>query len=128
YLPQFSMLVFIVVYWAVSIESTLNIGIRHLLPVLPFTYLLVTSALQKWFTPVRARNTGNVGKGVFLGALLVWSLGETAFAYPHFLSYFNEIGGSTANGYHYVTDSNYDWGQDMLALQDWMNANPQAGK
>ena len=44
--------------------------------------------------------------------LLVWLFCETLFAAPYFLSYFNELGSSIWNGYHYVTDSNYDWGQD----------------
>ncbi|HEX4104019.1 MAG TPA: phospholipid carrier-dependent glycosyltransferase [Candidatus Paceibacterota bacterium] len=130
--PQFAMFVFVVVYWGISIESTLNIGVRHLLPTIPLMYVLATSSLRRWFAPRAGAAAGNGSKfswkGAFVGAMLVWSLGETAFAYPHFLSYFNELGDGTENGYRYVTDSNYDWGQDMLALQAWMNQNPQVNQ
>jgi hypothetical protein len=27
-----------------------------------------------------------------------------------------------------VDDSNYDWGQDLIRLQSWVNANPQVDK
>jgi hypothetical protein len=29
------------------------------------------------------------------------------------------------NGYHWVTDSNYDWGQDLLRLQTFVNQHPE---
>ena len=32
------------------------------------------------------------------------------------------------NGYHYVTDSNYDWGQDLLRLKAWVAAHPEVTK
>ena len=60
--------------------------------------------------------------------LLVWLFCETLFAAPYFLSYFNELGGGIPNGYHYATDSNYDWGQDLLRLQAWVNAHPEVDK
>lgn len=66
-------------------------------------------------------------KYILLIALLVWLLLETLFAAPYFLSYFNEVGGGVWNGYHYVTDSNYDWGQDLLRLQNWVNTSSVIG-
>ena len=53
---------------------------------------------------------------------------ETFFAAPYFLSYFNEFGGGVQGGYHFVTDSNYDWGQDLFRLQSWVNTQPQVDK
>jgi hypothetical protein len=60
--------------------------------------------------------------------LLVWLFCETLFAAPYFLSYFNEAGGGVWNGYHYATDSNYDWGQDLLRLQAWIDTHPEVDK
>lgn len=125
---QFTMITFVVVYWGVSMASPLNIGVRHLLPTIPLMYLLATSALASWTSSARASGKSLVTYGVVLGILLVWVTGETAFAYPYYTSYFNELGGGTANGYRYITDSNYDWGQDILRLQAWMKANPQVNK
>lgn len=110
--PEFAMLLFVVIYWAYSIQSSLNIGVRHLLPTIPFIYILSAGAIKSWYS---ARATK--GKSLFLGILLVWFLVETAFVSPHFLSYFNEFGGGTKNGYRHVTDSNYDWGQDLKFLK-----------
>ena len=57
-----------------------------------------------------------------IGLIFVFLFGiflEIVGAYPHYLSYFNQFGGGTAQGYRNVTDSNYDWGQDLKLLKDW---------
>ena len=51
-----------------------------------------------------------------LGALLIWYLVSTLITAPYFLSYFNIISGGLRYGYQHVTDSNYDWGQDLKRL------------
>jgi hypothetical protein len=63
-----------------------------------------------------------------LCALLLWVLLETFGAAPYFLSYFNQIGGGTWGGYRYATDSNYDWGQDMLRLRKFADEHPEIDK
>jgi len=129
-LAEFSMLVFIIVYWWQSVRSPLNIGIRHLLPTMPFIYILATGTLKSWiiklpefphhFLPsllARIRAFFKISfKFALVAALLVWYAVETFTASPYFLSYFNEIGGGVKYGYKYVTDSNYDWGQDLKRL------------
>jgi hypothetical protein len=75
----------------------------------------------------KAVATAIVKYGVLV-ILLVWLACETLFAAPYFLSYFNELAGGVWNGYHYATDSNYDWGQDLLRLQAWVDATPQVDK
>ena len=138
---QFAILLFVVFYWAYSIKSPLNIGFRHLFPALPFLYILTAGAWQRWiFTHAPEENIGNfpaalrgwlryaagaAAKYALFVVLLFWFLLESLFAYPHYLSYFNQIGGGTAEGYRYITDSNYDWGQDLLRLRDFMNAHPE---
>jgi hypothetical protein len=154
---EFSMATFVIVYWAYSIHSPLNIGFRHLMPTVPLIYILAAVVWRKWITrfPALANLGGSMTsssmttpeaifasvaattrslarsfmaatiKYIALILLLVWLFIEVAFAAPYFLSYFNEFGGGIMNGYHYVTDSNYDWGQDLLRLQSWVNANPQ---
>ncbi len=111
---QFSFAIFIAFYWFMSMRSPLNIGFRHLMPTIPLFYLLFTSAWKKW-----SENGKPWLKKTLVAILLIWFFGETAFAAPNFLSYFNEMGGGTSTGYRYVTDSNYDWGQDFLRFKDW---------
>lgn len=45
------------------------------------------------------------------------------FAFPHYLPYYNALGGGTENGYKHITDSNYDWGQDLKRLQTFVDEN-----
>ena len=45
--PEFTMLSFIFLYWLTSLKSNLNIGVRHLLPLFPFTIILVSSMTMK---------------------------------------------------------------------------------
>jgi len=117
---EFSMMVFVIFYWLYSVNSPLNIGVRHILPTLPFIYILTASSVKKWLTD---RNWKIFLKIGLLAVLLIWYLTETILVSPYFLSYFNEFGGGTANGYRYVTDSNYDWGQDLKRLENFVNEN-----
>ncbi len=140
---EFSMIVFIIFYWIWSIMSPLNIGFRHLLPTLPFIYILTAGVMKRWTTKLELPTTDSflkllwTGLGalfsaslkyVFLFALLLWFFMETLAASPYFLSYFNEIGGGINSGYRYVTDSNYDWGQDLLRLKEFVNKHPEIDK
>jgi hypothetical protein len=122
---EFSLASFIVLYWAYSMHSPLNIGIRHLMPTIPLIFILAVVVWKKWITKPFF---SSVIKYISLILLLAWLLLETLFAAPYFLSYFNEFGGGVQGGYHFVDDSNYDWGQDLLRLQSWVNANPQVDK
>jgi len=110
---EFALLFFVLFYWAYSVKSPLNIGFRHLFPVLPFIYLLLSRAWQKTLQSDSLRAWLKYPFGI----LFFWFVLEAALAYPNFLSYFNQTGGGVENGYRYVTDSNYDWGQDVLRLK-----------
>ncbi len=110
---EFVMILTVILYWLYSIRSPLNIGVRHLLPTLPFLYILTAVGVRHWF---QSNGKGRVLKIACITVLACWYLGETIAAYPYFLSYFNEIGGGTKYGYRYVDDSNYDWGQDLKRL------------
>ena len=113
--PEFAMLSFIGIYWATSLISDLNIGVRHLLPVFPFTMLLVGGNIAKLLKAPFLKI-----KYLILGALILWQVFSVLSVYPHFLAYFNEIVGGPNNGYIYTVDSNLDWGQDLKRLQKWV--------
>lgn len=138
---EFSMLTFIALYWAGSIQSPLNIGFRHLFPALPFTYILAASAWKKWilgrdwsgalssfhgFVSALKNAALSMAKYALLVVLLFWLLAETVLAAPYFLSFFNSFAGGVLgkdawSGYRYVTDSNFDWGQDLLRLKTFVD-------
>ena len=135
---EFSMLTFVAVYWLSSIRSPLNIGFRHLLPTLPFTYLLVATEIKKWWRGEDRYFFFNWWEKIkfylkkfskiflksgLLTILLLWYLLETLFIAPHFIAYFNETAGGAKNGYRYVVDSNLDWGQDLKRLAQFVEKN-----
>lgn len=142
--PEFAMITFTTLYWAYSISTNLNIGIRHLLPTVPFIYILAAGAVKKWFNLeqfslirnfiiqilVLSNNIfGFTVKAAILSLLIIWYFFSSIVAYPHFISYFNLAAGGTSYGYKHVTDSNYDWGQDLRRLKSWVEQNlPSGGK
>jgi hypothetical protein len=140
---EFTMGSFVVLYGGYAVHSSLNLGIRYLIPIIPFIFILSAGVWKKWVTQLDfSHATASLGaaaamaksvavsliKYTVLIFLLIWLFCETLFAAPYFLSYFNEFGGGVWNGYHYATDSNYDWGQDLLRLQTWVNAHPEVDK
>src|SRR3989344_1776427 len=142
---EFSMISFVIFYWLYSVKSPLNIGIRHILPTLPFIYILSAGAVKKWinFDALAVFNGRDFLKKIIFAVknlffislksgliiiLIIWYLGETLVNTPHYLSYFNQIGGGIDNGYRYVSDSNYDWGQDLKRLKNWADKNLPVGR
>ncbi|MBI3046632.1 MAG: glycosyltransferase family 39 protein [Candidatus Harrisonbacteria bacterium] len=135
---EFSSLVFIILYWISSITSPLNIGVRHILPTVPFIYILVAGAIKKWFsakpadTPITFLDgVDNFMHAIFsfwlktlvISAAIIWLVLETMLAAPHFLSYYNQFFGWRTDGFYYATDSNFDWGQDLKRLKKWAEEN-----
>jgi 4-amino-4-deoxy-L-arabinose transferase-like glycosyltransferase len=120
------MLCWLALYWGVSLTSQLNLGVRHLLPVFPFTILLVAREVIRWFgTGQDAGRHARLLQASRRGAvavLILWQGGSVLHVYPAFLAYFNEAVGGPAGGVHYVGDSNLDWGQDLRRLRAFVDA------
>ncbi len=102
------------IYWAYSLTSHLNIGQRHIMPTYPVLYILC-GALGAWFITKRA--------WLAVIALAGWHVGECVRVAPHFLAYFNELGGGPIDGHEHLVDSSLDWGQDLPGLKKWLEAN-----
>jgi len=111
-------LVMPIIYFAVSINGNLNIGIRHLIPTLPFLYLLI----GRFVRPVLISKIS--WRTFAVSGLSVWLLLETAFTYPHYMGYFNEIRLVLGLKKHQIlVDSNLDWGQDLKRLAEYTKEN-----
>jgi 4-amino-4-deoxy-L-arabinose transferase-like glycosyltransferase len=112
------------VYWLVTINANLNLGLRHLLPVFPMTMILVRRELGRWVASDSEHafkiSRLFVGKATFVVVLLGWHVMSVAAVYPHVLAYFNEWVSGPAAGAYYVTD--FDWGQDLARLRDFVEA------
>lgn len=131
----FIMFLLVIYYWTVSMVTNLNIGIRHIIPTMPFIFLLVAHIILSYlgrkpmFEGDLSLNTvkriasfyfTKAWHYVALCLVLFWYIMTTAAHYPYFTSYFNELVGGPANGYKYVADSNVDWGQDLKRLAQFV--------
>lgn len=117
---QYSMLGFIFLYAYLSVTGNLNIGFRHLFPILPFAYVLIAKKTFDFLKNIKIPNTRKT-LGVILAILIIWIIIEPLIFFPSYISYYNEIAGGPQNGYKYVTDSNTDWGQDLKRLRNWVD-------
>jgi Dolichyl-phosphate-mannose-protein mannosyltransferase len=120
FLPLTPLLSLFTVYWIFSIQSHLNIGERHLLPVYPVLFVL-TGALGKWFRPLHWR-------AFLVSGLIVWHIAESARIAPHYLAYFNELLGGPEDGHRHLVDSSLDWGQDLPGLKVWLDDHRRPGE
>ena len=120
--------------------SKLQLGYRYLLPTLPFLFLMAGRAVTDVISPstsptlrtrqgVSSAGTKKLSRPRFLAALrlgmpllAIWLVISAVVTYPNHLSYFNEFVGGPNNGYKYLIDSNVDWGQDLPALRNWIDA------
>ncbi|MCX6765576.1 MAG: glycosyltransferase family 39 protein [Candidatus Moranbacteria bacterium] len=116
----YTMLAFIALYVYLSITGNLNIGFRHLFPILPFAYVLVSKKVFDWIKSANSETTKKTFK-IILAGLVIWIVLEPLIFFPSYLSYFNQLVGGPKNGYKYVTDSNADWGQDLKRLRNWVS-------
>jgi hypothetical protein len=128
--PALFLLVPAVLYFLLSMQSALNIGYRHLLPMLPFVYVLISGVTRLIMnnelpinqSPITNNPITQLPNYVLLIAPLLLIL-TNLWIYPHYLSYFNLAAGGPENGGDILIDSNIDWGQDLLRLQEWMAEN-----
>ena len=107
------LLVPVILLFASTSQSKLAIGIRHILPVYPFLFVLASRLAtvqfrRRWLTPL------------LVGAAVVFTGISSVRTAPHQLAYFNEIVGGPDRGYYYLSDSNLDWGQDLKGLKAYM--------
>ena len=129
-ISQVTMLSFVVFYAYLSITSNLNIGFRHLFPILPFIYILITKIVWDAYHSHSERHSSvnQMLAKIFTGIFIFWIVAIPVISYPSYMSYFNEAAGGHANGYKYVTDSNYDWGQDLKRLKIWVDQYNQCAR
>jgi hypothetical protein len=94
-------------------QAKVNIGLRHILPVYPFLFVLASRlasvrSVRRWLAPV------------LLAIPLFWTALSSLRVAPHQLAYFNEFIGGPDQGYRYLSDSNLDWGQDLKGVGAYM--------
>lgn len=101
----------VLLYFGTCLVSSINIGIRHLLPIYPFLCAFMGIVLF-------GRERNRKARVISWALVFVFVL-ESSSAYPDYLSFFNVAAGGAANGHRYLLDSNLDWGQDLKRLKFW---------
>lgn len=113
----FFLLIPAAIWYSIAMTSGLDIGYRHVLPTVAFLAIFISAGISYW-----ARRTSNTWRAI-LGILVLTHLASAMHAYPNFLPYANELLGGQRKIYKYLTDSNNDWGQALLATSKWLKAH-----
>ena len=114
------LIVFIFTYLPLALFSRLNIGLRHIMPVVISSFLLTAKALDSYWE-MKIYHMAKIKHIFFASAALI--IFSTIYTFPNYLSYYNFLVGGYQNGYNIATDSNHDWGQDVKRLANWAEEN-----
>ncbi len=124
---------FPVLYGTSALFSSFNTGYRFLLPVLPFVFVFIGEQIsnikfQVSNSKFQVRSLRFCIWYLTFITLGLWYVIGAARIFPHDLAYFNELAGGPDNGYHFLVDSNLDWGQSLVDLKAYLDRRgvPQA--
>jgi len=108
-----SLFLFPACYGAAGMAQRLNIGFRHMMPVLPFVFLFIGVQADRL---LRARPRA---AALLVPALLAGFALSTLRSYPVAIGFFTEW--AQAHPERFLNDSNLDWGQDLGRLAAFMD-------
>ncbi|MGD9022895.1 MAG: hypothetical protein PVJ62_03860 [Deltaproteobacteria bacterium] len=107
-------------YGAFALRTNLNLGLRHVLPLYPFLFMVVGLGASRVWAWARWRKASRLVLAVLAAGLILESLA----AFPDYLGFFNTACGGARGGLRLLGDSNLDWGQDLKLLAEWRRKNP----
>jgi hypothetical protein len=102
------------IYLTVAMSSQMNIGARHIMPVYPFLYVLGAGAAS-------ALMSRDGRWKLVIAALLLWQATAAIRIYPDYMAYGNEMWGGADNVHKYLSDSNTDWAQQLIATKKYLD-------
>lgn len=149
------VIVAILLLFVVSSQTGFSHHLRYLLPAFPFAFVAISSLVATGSSVAAgsslAAETIVSGQDLTSGGIMVarsateaarsrffpirmalvwglvgWASLSSLRVYPHSLSYFNESVGGPEQGGEHLNNSNLDWGQDLLFLQEWLESHPEA--
>ena len=104
----------VIFYLAVALSVGMNIGVRHILVVYVFLYVLIAGAA--WALIRRNRKWAYA-----VGLLVLVHAASSVMAFPNYIPYANELWGGPSQTYKYLTDSNADWGQQLKSIKQYLD-------
>ena len=106
----------VVILFSMSFLTDINLGLRYVLAILPYMFVSAGSVVP-WSVGL-----GGMRQQV-VGSLMTGSPARRSprrcLIHPHYLAYFNWVSGGPDRVPPRLIDSNLDWGQDLIALQQW---------
>jgi tetratricopeptide (TPR) repeat protein len=96
------------------VSSPLNVGIRHILPVVPF--LLALAAIGAVTLIKKGR-----GFAYAVGGLLIWNVISCLHAFPNYMPYSNELWGGPSQTHRYLSDAAVEWGQNLKWTKEYLD-------
>lgn len=108
------------VYGGFSLAGSLNIGLRHIAPLIALSWVVAGAAALAVFD---ARSRLRPLAATVLVALLAAHIAASWSARPSYLAFFNRLAGAPAERNRLLVDSNLDWGQGLPALSEWLGQN-----
>jgi hypothetical protein len=94
----------------------LNIGVRHVLPIFAFVFLLAAAGAdwliaqrRVWIYPI--------------AALLLWHAIDSIRVFPNYMPYANILWGGPSHTHDHFSDSATDWGQQLKWTKQWLDAH-----
>jgi Dolichyl-phosphate-mannose-protein mannosyltransferase len=103
-------------YLVMAMAGPLNIGVRHVLPIFPFTFAL-TGGGTAWLVQQRRAWIYPVA------ALLLWHVVDSVRMFPNYMPYANALWGGPAKTHLYFSDSATEWGQELKWVKQWTDAH-----
>jgi hypothetical protein len=123
FFSEIIMISVIVAFFVIGVTSNLNIGLRHILPLCPFVFMLGAKYFIRFITNHKTEIKNFIrSKKVLAAIIIVYYVATNLVNFPFYLAYFNEFIGRN-NAYKYTVDSNLDWGQDLRRLARWVEEN-----
>ena len=108
------LIVPVIFYLLVALTVGMNIGVRHILVVYVFLYVLIGGA--SWAL-IRKSRKWAYAVGIFV---LVHAV-SSVLAFPNYIPYSNELWGGPSQTHKYLTDSNADWGQQLKSVKQYLD-------
>jgi tetratricopeptide (TPR) repeat protein len=101
-------------YLLIAMASRMNIGLRHILPMYAFLWVLAAGAAAAYMKKDRRW-------AYAVMALLAFQALSSARVYPAYMAYANELWGGPSQTYKYLSDSNADWGQQLKSVKKYLD-------
>ena len=101
-------------YFAISMFSGMNLGVRHLLPIFPFLIILAALSASQLIRKSRLAS-------ILVLVLILGHMGTSLWAYPNYLPYSNEIVGGPNKSYQAMYGSDVDWGQGLVQASSYLS-------